>query len=254
LAPLSESASKLAHSPAEQRGSKLPELEEGQRRQGGARQSGSELPHSIALHMSDWPHSPVHRVREAGTYMVTAGTYLKRPFFRGAERLRYLCEMLLELADKYEWQLQAWAVFPNHYHFVAVSPETISGKRQQAGGVPERQQAAALHNGALKRFIKHLHSVTAIQVNRWDRTVGRQAWFQYWDTQLTFQKAYLARLSYVHRNAVHHGLVREPSLYPWCSAGWLQRRATTAFYKTVMGMKIDRVQVADEFSVDVSEI
>jgi putative transposase len=208
--------------------------------------------------MSDWPHSPVHRVHEVGTYMVTAGTYLKRPLFRGPERLRYLCGMLLELAEKYKWQLQAWAVFPNHYHFVGLSPEPISGKRQQAGGEQKGQRAAALQNAlqspSLAEFTKHLHSVTAIQVNRWDQTTGRQAWFQYWDTQLTFQKAYLARLSYVHKNAVHHGLAREPSLYPWCSAGWFQRRATPAFCKTVMGMKVDRVQVADDFSVDLSEV
>jgi len=53
--------------------------------------------------------------------MVTAGTYLKQPIFRGAQRLECLCDLLLELAEKYGWDLQAWAVFPNHYHFVALS-------------------------------------------------------------------------------------------------------------------------------------
>ena len=183
--------------------------------------------------MRDWPHSPVHRVTESGTYMLTAGTYLKKPLFHGPERLRYLCEILLEVAEKYAWQLQAWALFPNHYHFVALSPA---------------QEAS------LSEFTKHFHSVTAIEVNQWDQTPGRQVWFQYWDTRLTFQKSYLARLSYVHKNAVHHGLVREPSVYPWCSAGWFQRRATTSFYKTVMGMKVDRVRVADDFSVDSSDV
>ena len=179
--------------------------------------------------------------------MVTAGTYLKQPLFRGADRLGYLCEMLLELAEKYAWQLQAWAVFPNHYHFVGL----------ECGGLPPLSKAGASSrtpNGSLPEFIKHLHSVTAIEVNRRDKAAGRQAWFQYWDTQLTFQKSYLARLSYVHKNAVHHGLVREPSLYPWCSAGWFQRRATTAFYKTVMGMKVDRVRVADDYTVAPSDV
>ena len=70
--------------------------------------------------MRDWPHSPVHRLAEPGAYIVTAGTYLKKPTFAGPQRLEYLCDRLLELAEKYEWQLQAWAVFPNHYHFVAL--------------------------------------------------------------------------------------------------------------------------------------
>jgi putative transposase len=61
-------------------------------------------------------------------------------------------------------------------------------------------------------------------------------------------------LSYVHRNAVHHRIVREASLYPWCSAGWFQRQATPSFYKQIMQMKIDRVHVEDEFAVDPRNI
>ncbi len=165
--------------------------------------------------------------------MVTAGTYLKAPFFRGADRLEYLSGMLLDLAEKYLWQLQAWAVFPNHYHFVAVSPP---------------------QGASLVQLTRHLHGLTAIETNRRDNAVGRHVWYQYWDKELTFQRSYLARLSYVHKNAVHHGLVREPSLYPWCSAGWFQREAATSFYKTVVGMKTDQVQVTDDYTVDISDI
>jgi putative transposase len=160
--------------------------------------------------------------------MVTGGTYLKEPFFRGADRLDYLCEKLMELAEKYLWQLQAWAVFPNHYHFVAISPPK---------------------GGTLTQFTRHLHGQTAIETNRWDNSAGRHVRYQYWDTELTFERSYFARLGYVHKNAVHHGLVREPSFYPWCSAGWFQRKAGTPFYKTIMGMKIDRVQVVDDYTV-----
>jgi len=128
--------------------------------------------------------------------MVTAGTYLKHPVFRGAQRLQYLCDLLLELAEKYHWDLQAWAVFPNHYHFVALSPADAE---------------------SLRRLTQHLHSVSAIEANRWDGTAGRRVWYQYWETLLTFPQSYFARTSYVHRNAVHHGVVPEPSLYPYCS-------------------------------------
>ncbi len=36
--------------------------------------------------MRDWPHSPVHRLSEAGAYIVTSSTYLKKPFFASAKR------------------------------------------------------------------------------------------------------------------------------------------------------------------------
>ena len=179
--------------------------------------------------MSDWPHSPVHRLAEAGAYMVTCGTYLKEHHFRGTRRVRFLHDSLLNLAAAYRWNLQAWAVFSNHYHFVAMSPPNAD---------------------SLVLLLKKLHSDVAIEANRWDGTPGRQVWFQYRDTHLTFPKSYYARLNYVHTNAVHHRLVAEPSLYPWCSAGWFQRRAPTALYKTVMGFKSDRVNVPDDFEVD----
>ena len=164
--------------------------------------------------------------------MVTCGTYLKAHHFSGEQRLNLLRDSLLQLADEYRWNLQAWAVFSNHYHFVALSP-------------PDPASLAAL--------VEKLHSDTALTVNEWDEAAGRRVWFQYWDTRLTFQRSYLARLSYVHRSAVHHGLVREPTLYPWCFAFWLQREAATSFYKTVMRFGIERVRVPDEFPVEKSD-
>jgi putative transposase len=183
--------------------------------------------------MRDWPHSPVHRLDEPGAYFVTGGTYLKKPVFRGAQALEYLCDTLLGLAEKYNWELQAWAVFPNHYHFVAISPG---------------------RSVTLKRVVQHFHSLTAIQLNRWHAELGRKVWFQYWETHLSYPKSYFARLSYVHRNAVHHRLVREASLYPWCSVGWLERRADPSFHRRIMAMKIDGVKVEDAFEVDVADI
>ncbi len=181
--------------------------------------------------MVDWPHRPVQRLNQAGAYMVTCGTYLKAHHFRGNDRLRTLCEALLGTAEKYQWNLQAWAVFSNHYHFLAISPP---------------------QPGQLPTMLNELHSQTAKVANEWDGAAERRVWFQYWDTHLTFQKSYFARLSYVHRNAVHHGIVREPSLYPWCSAGWFQRGAKAWFYKTIMnfGSERLRLRLPDDFEVE----
>jgi putative transposase len=114
--------------------------------------------------MADWPHAPVHRLDAAGAYMVTAGTYQKAHRFRGPDRLKLLQDQLLSLALQYGWQLQAWAVFSNHYHFVALSPDNRSSLRQ---------------------MISHLHTTTAHELNRLDGCEGRKIWFQYWDAHLT---------------------------------------------------------------------
>ena len=177
--------------------------------------------------LPDWPHAPVHRLRDAGTYIVTAGTYNRAHHFRDAERLSYVTNSLLALASKYGWKLQAWAVFSNHYHFVAESAQPRT----------------------LRRLLQYLHSVSAKHINKIDGAPGRPIWFQYWDTLLTYEKSYLARLRYVHMNAVRHGLVQEPGAYPWCSAGWFERSASPSFYTTVMRFPSDGVSIPDEFEV-----
>ena len=183
--------------------------------------------------MPEWPHSPAHRLDATGAYLVTAATYQKQPLFCSAKRLTYLCESLLHLAALYEWKLQAWAVFPNHYHFMAVSP----GKA-----------------ATLPRFIGHLHTVTAREINRQDESPGRRVWFQYWDSHLTYQRSYLARLNYVHSNAARHGLVRQPEQYAWCSAAWFQRKAEKPYYQTVTRIRSDRVRVMDDFTINPADI
>lgn len=177
--------------------------------------------------MPDWPHSPRHKLAPSGTYIVTAATYGKEPIFSSGQRLDLLLDSLLTVCAKCEWNLEAWAIFPNHYHFVA---------------------GTAGPNG-LRRMLQELHSLTARTINGLDCQPGRRVWFQYWDTRITNQRSYLARLHYVHENAVHHGVVKRAADYPWCSAGWFERRADAAFRKTVLGFPCDKVLMPDAFEV-----
>src|SRR5260370_20389614 len=48
----------------------------------------------------DWPHAPVHRISEHGTYLVTTGTYQKVHYFGGSDRLDHLEAKLLSLAKE----------------------------------------------------------------------------------------------------------------------------------------------------------
>src|SRR5258705_7767342 len=67
----------------------------------------------------DWPHAPVHRLTEHGIYIVTAGTLHKQRMFDTPAKLDLVERMLLSFAKQCVWQLEAWAVLANHYHFVA---------------------------------------------------------------------------------------------------------------------------------------
>jgi putative transposase len=180
----------------------------------------SELP------PKDWPHAPVHRLTENGIYFVTAGTLHKQHLFDTPAKRDLLERLLLSLAKQHVWQLEAWAVLINHYHFVA-------------RGAPD--------STPMRAFLRELHSRSAIELNRLDGVEGRTVWFNFWDTKLTYQYSYLARLNYVHQNAVKHGLATVANQYPWCSAAWFERTASPAQVKTIYAFKVDQVKVQDDF-------
>jgi putative transposase len=179
-----------------------------------------------------WAHAPPHWTHEPGIYFVTASTLDHLPLFKGPEMLDFLESTLWDCLKDGGWSLQAWAVFPNHYHFVA------------SHGRDER---------ALSKILGKVHMLTAKQANLRDETQGRKVWFNFWDTQLTFEKSWLARLAYVMENPVKHGLVLRPEQYRWCSAGWFSKNATRAFVKTVESFKTDRVAVNDPYIVNPSD-
>jgi putative transposase len=84
-------------------------------------------------------------------------------------------------------------------------------------------------------------------LNQYDDTPARKVWHNYWESRLTFQASYLARLQYVHQNAVKHRLVTTASLYPWCSAGWLEYTVSPATVKALARFQTDKVQVDDNY-------
>jgi putative transposase len=176
----------------------------------------------------DWPHAPPHRLGGAGVYFVTARTRGGGNLLASIERRDWFQATLFELAAQYGWTIEAWAIFSNHYHLVGHSPQSLD----------------AADN--LSVFLRHLHSTATKECNRLDRTPGRsRLWQNYRETHLTLQRGYLARLNYVHQNAVHHGLVRVASEWRWCSAAAFERAVSPAWVRTIAGFRYDQIAAAD---------
>jgi putative transposase len=180
--------------------------------------------------MTPWPHAPTHQLSENGTYFVAAGTYLKEHHFRNSRRLDVLQRGLLFVAHEFGWELEAWAVFSNHYHFVAHS---LSDSKDANN---------------LSQMLGLLRTRTAGWINRVDNKPARKVWHNFWDTKLTYQKSYLARLNYVHQNPVKHGLVPVANQYHWCSASWFEQIAPQARVRSIYRFKIDALRIGDDFA------
>lgn len=178
----------------------------------------------------DWPHAPLHRFDDSGVYFITGATLYKQHFYKAPTALDVLQDLLFSHARRFDCELQAWALLSNHYHLVLSC-----------------ESGPQVHD-----MLARLHSDAAVAVNRLDGVSGRRVWFQFRDTQLTFEKSWLARLKYTHENAVHHRLVSDAKDYRWCSAGWFDENARPSLVKTVRGLKIDRVNVYDDFAAKLT--
>ncbi len=174
--------------------------------------------------MHSWPHAPSRSVTEPGTYFITAATYQKQHRFASHEKLNLLQSVIFVTCIEFNFELQAWAIFPNHYHIVGFCP---------------------VEKG-VKKLTEKIHGVSARKLNRLEGQAGRRIWYNMWDTLLSFETSYLARLNYVHNNPTKHGL--GPSLnYPFCSAHWFETQGDKSFVETVKSFKTDLLEIDDDF-------
>lgn len=171
-------------------------------------------------------HNPPHYFVPNAMYMVTGSILHKHNLLSEEKRKEFVLQILFEKAKLFGWELQAWAVLNNHYHFIGEAPEDAR---------------------TLPKLIQQFHSITAIQINKWDNATGRQVWHNYWDTCLTYEKSYYARLRYVHENPVKHGLVQNEIDYPFCSYKWFLEKSNDELKDQVFSQPIDRLNIVDDF-------
>jgi len=173
------------------------------------------------------PHlnSPPHWFVSNAVYMITGATLYKKPLLDSEEKRANFCETLLERAGVLGWSVKAWSVMPNHYHFVAQSPENAL---------------------SLKTLLQGVHSINAKFVNRIDGKPGQRVWYNYWDTCIKNEASYYARMLYVMMNPVKHGLAQNPEDYPFSSYKHFFENSEPEFQKMVLSCT-DDAEVADDY-------
>jgi putative transposase len=149
----------------------------------------------------DWPKPPSHKLKEKGTFIVTGETPRKQYLFDTPEKLDRFQEILFKLALQFQWQLEAWALFSNHYHVLISSKNPTN----------------------LDDFVDALHQETTETLNRIDSESKRKVWANYFINKVTMQATHYAFLNYVHYNPIKHRLVKDATTYRWCSAGWFEK-------------------------------
>ncbi len=174
-----------------------------------------------------YAHNPPHLFRPGAAYMITAGTYQKLPHIQGEARKRLWFESLIFVIGKEQWELAAWVVLDNHYHLLIHAPEAGSER--------------------LPQLIRSLHTYTARRWNDENDAPGRRVWWNYWDTCLTYEGSYYARLNYIHWNPVKHGLAAKPEDYVFSSYRAFLSEQEVEIHRLEKTYPFDQIQMPDAF-------
>ncbi len=118
----------------------------------------------------------------------------------------------------------AYFVADNHYHLLMNSEDSAD---------------------KLSKIIADIHRFTAISINKMDNQIGRQVWYQYWDTVITSENSFYARFNYIHYNPVKHGYVKNSEDYIFCSYKDYFEKDENEMLFLMKKYKFDKVKVSE---------
>jgi len=137
------------------------------------------------LTLPGWPHHIIQRGNNRQTIFATAADY------------QYWLNLLLEQATRYEVQIHAYVLMPNHFHLLA-TPQAVDG-------LPKMMQAVG------RSYVRYFNQSQHRTGTLWE---GR-----YRSTVIQPERYLLACMAYMDLNPVRAGLVAQVQDYPWSSHG-----------------------------------
>lgn len=174
-------------------------------------------------------HVPPHLYRPQAKYFITASTYKSKRVLNDDAKDRLLNSMA-KGCSHYGWILEDWVILDNHYHIMLEAPKSAS---------------------SLSDLIRDIHRFTGLWIkkNIPDSSDLPRVFQNYWDTCITYEKSYYARLNYIYYNPVKHGYVNNANDYPYSS--YRTRIAEKGQRELLKLMKqkypFDRINVKDDF-------
>jgi putative transposase len=126
------------------------------------------------------------------------------------------------------WTLEDWVVLHNHYHAMAESPEDA---------------------GSLSGIIQDIHKFPAmwIRKNVVSAAGSKQIWWNYWDTCITFERSYFARLNYLWCNPEKHGVIENAEDWLLGSLYHRIREKPQAVRAIRDSFPFDSIRIRDDF-------
>lgn len=190
-----------------------------------------------------YQHNPPHLFRSNAKYFITGSTYEKVKYLKSNDAKERLLGSIYKGFNDNHWEIEDWVILDNHYHLMVNAP----GNAESLGDI-----------------IRDIHRFTALWVKKnMERSmectnrVGacidtvnalqKKIFHNYWDTCITYEKSYYARLHYIWYNPVKHGYVDDPIKWKFGSYYYRFAEEKDELKKIIDQYPCDRVKVKDDF-------
>lgn len=175
-----------------------------------------------------YQHNPPHLFIPNAKYFITASTYQKLHHFSTKFAKQILLESIIKGFSKGDWHLEDWVILDNHYHLIVNSPENAVD---------------------LPKIIRDIHRFTTLKLRKTfpDLEQKKRIWYNYWDTCLTYERSYFARINYTWFNPVKHFLINDPVKWEFGSYYYRFRENEDAVRELVRNYPFDKIKVEDDF-------
>lgn len=178
--------------------------------------------------LKKYVHSPAHAFVPDMHYFVTASIYNSRRLLKESQSKSKLLEYMVKTLNHNNWVLEDWVILENHYHIMVKCRDN-----------PEK----------LSKIFENIHKYSAnwISKNVRESDEAIKIWHNYWDTCISYEHSYFARLNYIWMNPVKHGYVKHPE--EWKFGSYFERfKKDREYLRTVSTQyPCNKVKVKDDF-------
>ncbi len=197
-----------------------------------------------------YKHSPSHFFASNQMYMITTATYKKRKYLKDDKIKEYLFDLIFNKFSRFNWEIDAWVILDNHYHLLLQASKN-------AHSLPiiirEIHKFSALF---IRKFLNCNNDVVSKGQNhrfctpknkQHNRDSTSKIWWNYWDTCITYERSYFARLNYIHFNPVKHGYVDSPDKWKFSSYCKFCDEVGEEYKEILKKYPFNKVRVKDDF-------
>ncbi len=191
-----------------------------------------------------YKHNPPHLFRSNAKYFITGATYEHVRYMKSDEAKDIFLNYLFKSFEHYNWKIEDWVVLDNHYHLMANAPENAETLAQVINNVHR------FSSGGIKSLdlecIDCVNAAPTQSAHSIEHSI-KKMFHNYWDTCITYENSYYARLHYLWYNPVKHGYVKYPLEWKYGSYYYRHHDEKEYLDKIMKLYPCDKVKVFDDF-------